>query len=160
MQYFLTILFVSFSLFSFSQKDKEVDDQVHVINCYDNSRLPDSLKIFIAVETMPVFPRCKQAKSPNDCTQRKIREFIEKNVVYDPKLENAGVQGKVWVSFVVNKEGKVEQVKVVKGVHKKLDKEAKKVVESLPTFTPGTQQGKVVSVRYVVPVIFKTSNKE
>ena len=86
-------------------------------------------------------------------------EYIESNIQYPPMYAEINVQGKVIVQFVVDKTGKVGEVKVVRSVDKELDKEAVRLCKSLPDFIPGRQNGQVVSVWYTLPVIFKMKGK-
>ena len=104
-------------------------------------------EIFKSVEQMPQFPGGDAA----------LMEYIESNIQY-PYAE-INVQGKVIVQFVVDKTGKVGEVKVVRSVDKELDKEAVRLCKSLPDFTPGRQNGQAVSVWYTLPVIFKMKGK-
>lgn len=83
--------------------------------------------------------------------QAKMVEYIGKHLVY-PK--DAG-EGKVFVSFIVTKKGKIESVEVVKGVNKRLDEEAKKVISSMPDWNPGKNEGKAVSVKMTLPIMYK-----
>ena len=68
-----------------------------------------------------------------------------------------GIQGKVFVQFVVWKDGSIRDVKVVKGVHKTLDNEATRVVKTMPKWTPGKQRGKAVNARFTLPIKFRIS---
>jgi len=101
--------------------------------------------IFVIVEQMPTF----QGK-PAD----KFREFIAANLKYpDIAVEN-GIQGRVFVSFVVEPNGELSNVRVVRGVDPSLDKEAVRVVELSPRWEPGKQRGQTVRVRFTFPIIF------
>ncbi len=106
-------------------------------------------EIFKSVEQMPQFPGGDAA----------LMEYIESNIQYPPMYAEINVQGKVIVQFVVDKTGKVGEVKVVRSVDKELDKEAVRLCKSLPDFIPGRQNGQVVSVWYTLPVIFKMKGK-
>lgn len=86
-----------------------------------------------------------------------LRKFIQKSVKYPEVAKENGIQGKVFVQFVINGRGKVEQVKVVRGVDPSLDKEAVRIIEALPAWQPGKQRGKPVKVSYTVPINFKLS---
>ncbi|MBM72154.1 MAG: hypothetical protein CL847_05175 [Crocinitomicaceae bacterium] len=109
------------------------------------------------VEIMPALGPCKSMRGEerNNCTQMEIMKYISENIEYPPIAKDAGIQGKVFVKFVVGKDGNVKDVKVIRGVDSRLDKEAKRVVSSLPKFEPGTQRGKKVNVQYTVPINFK-----
>ena len=101
-------------------------------------------QVFVVVEQMPEFPGGKQA----------LGEFIGKEIMYPEDAKKAGIQGKVFIKFVVNKEGKVINPKIARGVSPSLDKEALRVVGNLPKWIPGKQRGKNVSVEYTVPINF------
>jgi TonB family protein len=112
---------------------------------------------FMIVENMPAYGDCKSMRGEDErhqCTQIEIIKYVSKNIKYPPIAKDAGVQGTVFVYFVVGRDGKVKDVKVLREVDPRLDKEAKRVVESLPRFEPGQQRGKNVSVQYTIPVRF------
>ena len=102
-------------------------------------------EIFKSVEQMPQFPGGEAA----------LMKFLASHINYPPMAAENNVQGKVVVQFVVDKTGKVGEVKVVRSVDKDLDREAVRVCKSLPKFTPGRQNGQAVSVWYTLPVTFK-----
>ena len=93
---------------------------------------------------MPVFPGGQMA----------LVQYIASHLKYPTVAQENGIQGRVFVSFVVGEDGYVEDVQVIKGVEPMLDKEAVRVIQSLPRWTPGNQQGKPVRVKYTVPVTF------
>ena len=102
-------------------------------------------QVFTAVEQMPQFPGGEAA----------LMKYLQSHINYQPMAAEMNVQGKVIVQFVVDKTGKVGEVKVVRSVDKELDREAARVCKSLPKFTPGRQNGQAVSVWYTLPVNFK-----
>ena len=102
-------------------------------------------EVFRSVEQMPQFPGGEAA----------LMKYLQSHINYPPMAAENNVQGKVVVQFVVDKTGKVGEVKVVRSVDKDLDKEAVRVCKSLPKFTPGRQNGQAVSVWYTLPVTFK-----
>ncbi len=85
----------------------------------------------------------------------KMYEYLQKNTKYPDMEFDAGIQGKVYVEFVVDKDGSVEDVKVRRGVSAGLDKEALRAVKSMPKWTPGKMNGKSVKCRFTIPVDFK-----
>ncbi len=111
---------------------------------------------FMVVENMPALGDCKSMRGDerHTCTQMEIIRYVSSNTKYPPIAKDAGIQGTVFVYFVVGKDGKVRDVKVLREVDPRLDKEAVRVVESLPDFEPGEQRGKTVSVQYTIPVKF------
>lgn len=86
--------------------------------------------------------------------EAEMQRFIQKNVVYPELSRDMGEQGTVYVRFVVNTDGSIQDVEVVKGVSSGLDKEAVRVVKQMPKWTPGEQAGKAVRVRFMVPIKF------
>ena len=102
-------------------------------------------EIFRSVEQMPQFPGGEAA----------LMKYLQSHINYPPMAAENNVQGRVVVQFVVDKSGRVGEVKVVRSVDKDLDKEAVRVCKSLPKFTPGRQNGQAVSVWYTLPVTFK-----
>ena len=103
------------------------------------------VEIFKSVEQMPQFPGGDEA----------LIKFLSSHINYPPMAAENNVQGRVVVAFVVDKTGKVGEVKVVRSVDKDLDKEAVRVCKSLPKFVPGRQNGIPVSVWFTLPVTFK-----
>ena len=101
--------------------------------------------VYRSVEQMPKFPGGEAA----------LMKYLQDHVKYPPEAAKNNVQGHVIVQFVVNKDGSIGEVKVVRSLEENLDKEAIRVIKTLPKFTPGRQDGKAVSVWYTLPVPFK-----
>ena len=106
---------------------------------------PEKEEVFRAVEQMPQFPG----------GDGELMKFLRDNIVYPAMAQENNVQGKVIVQFVVTKTGAIGEVKVVRSVDRDLDKEAIRVVKSLPKFIPGKMNGQAVNVWYTLPVTFK-----
>ena len=104
----------------------------------------DSDEIFMVVEQMPVFPGGDLG----------LMKFIQKTTKYPPIAKENDITGKVYVSYVVNKKGKVTNVKVARSVDRYLDAEAVRVVKLLPYSSAGKQRGKPVNVQYTIPINF------
>ena len=85
----------------------------------------------------------------------KLFEYLGENIQYPEMAKENGIQGKVFVQFVVWNDGTIRDVKVVKGVHPTLDKEAVRVIKSMPNWKSGKQRGKDVNSRFTLPVKFK-----
>ena len=105
----------------------------------------DTINVYDCVEQMPSFPGGSQ----------KLKEFIEENLRYPKELEETCVQGRVIVRFIVERNGKLSNVKVVKSVHPALDKEAIRIVKLMPRWIPGRQNGITVRVKCYIPIIFR-----
>ena len=105
----------------------------------------EETKVFDVVEQMPTFPGGQSA----------LLQYLSSNIKYPVVAEENGVQGRVIVTFVVEKDGSITDVRVVKSVDPSLDKEAQRVVKSMPKWIPGKQNGAAVRVKYTVPVTFR-----
>ena len=84
--------------------------------------------------------------------------FIRDNVKYPLLAKEAGIQGKVYVEFIVNKDGSLSEIEIARGVHKTLDDEALRVVKLMPNWIPGEQRGKKVRFLFTLPINFKSYN--
>jgi serpin B len=111
--------------------------------------IKEEIKIYRSAEQMPQFPGGEAA----------LMKYIQTHIQYPPTAAKNHIQGRVIVQFIVWKDGSVDAVKVVRSVDKDLDKEAIRVCKTLPKFTPGRQNGKIVPVWYTLPVTFKLPEK-
>ena len=102
-------------------------------------------KVFDVVEEMPSFPGGQGA----------LMSYLASNIKYPVVAQENGVQGRVIVSFVVERDGSISDVRVARSVHPSLDREAQRVVKSMPRWKPGKQNGSAVRVKYTVPVVFR-----
>lgn len=103
-------------------------------------------EVFTYVEQMPSFPG----------GDVEMLKYIQKNIVYPQMEKEAGISGKVYLQFIVNKEGNISDVKVIRGVAggASLEREAMRVVKSMPAWKPGKQNGRPVTVQFTLPVNF------
>ena len=131
----LILLLVLVPLVSFSQEE-EID--------------------FDSVERPPIYPGCEPyTQQLRSCTQRKIQTHINKNFRYPEFAQKTGIQGRVFVYFVIDKDGSVVGIKT-RGPHPILEIEAKRIISRLPKFVPGLDSdGKAVRVPFSVPITFK-----
>ena len=102
-------------------------------------------EIFQIVEEMPSFPG----------GEAKLMEYVAKNIKYPQIARETGIQGRVFVGFVVEPDGSISNVKLLRGIGGGCDEEAMRVIKSLPKWKPGKQRGKAVRVSYQIPVFFK-----
>ena len=87
-----------------------------------------------------------------------LQRYLSQSVRYPSLAQEQNIQGTVYLTFIINKEGKVENVSILRGVDKALDNEALRVVSSLPTWKPGRQNGRPVKVSFQVPIKFQLQN--
>jgi protein TonB len=102
-------------------------------------------EIFVVVENQPEFPGGQAA----------MMKFLSENIKYPVIAQENGIQGRVICNFVVERDGSITDVQVVRGVDPSLDKEAVRVIQSMPRWKPGMQRGKPVRVRFTLPVVFR-----
>ena len=106
---------------------------------------PEEEEIFMVVEDQPEFPGGTAA----------LLDYLRKNIKYPAICRENNIQGRVLVTFIVNKDGAIVEPEVVKSVNPSLDKEALRVISTMPNWKPGSQRGKPVRVKYTVPVNFR-----
>ena len=122
----------------------ESDNEITVVGYGEQKSADTSGQVFAIVEKMPQFPGGEKA----------INEFISKTLQYPVIAQENGIQGKVVCSFIINQDGSVTDAEVISGVDPSLDREALRIVSAMPKWTPGTQRGKAVRVKYTMPVTF------
>ena len=102
-------------------------------------------QIFTIVDTQPSFPGGMSA----------FYKYVGQNMTYPKEAKRMGVEGKVVLTFVVDKTGQIKDIEVLKGIGSGCDQEAIRVLKSSPKWTPGIQKGKVVSTKIMIPLIFR-----
>lgn len=102
--------------------------------------------VYEVVENMPEFPNGGMAA---------LMKYLTDNIRYPEAAKKAGIQGRVIVQFVVDKDGSIKNVRTLRGVNSDLDAEAIRVIQSMPKWKPGTQKGEPVKVKYTIPVMFR-----
>ena len=105
-------------------------------------------EIFVVVEQQPEFPGGMSA----------LMKFLGDNIKYPVIAQENGIQGRVITNFVVERDGSITDVQVVRGQDPSLDKEAVRVIQTMPRWKPGQQRGKAVRVRFTLPVVFRLQN--
>lgn len=111
---------------------------------------PDN-PVFEVVESMPEFPGGSMTA---------MMQFLSKNIKYPVNAQKNGTQGRVTVQFIVNADGSISNIGIIRGVDPELDGEAVRVISTMPNWKPGTQKGKPVRVKYTVPVMFRLPDED
>ncbi len=115
----------------------------------------DEIFNFAVVENKPVYPGCEKYATEEErfqCFQQSIMKHIAKNFNFPEMARQMGIQGRVFVNFVIEKDGGISNVTIARGVDPLLDEEAIRVVKGLPKFKPAKQRGKPVRMQYTVPI--------
>ena len=133
-----------------SQEEEVVEiEEVEVEEVEEDISVP-----FAVIEDVPVFPGCEGAKDKKACFQEMMQEHIRKNFRYPEIAQEMGVQGRVSVIFVIQKDGSIGDIRM-RGPDKNLEAEARRIIEKLPKMTPGKQRGRPVKVPFSIPITFK-----
>ncbi|BDX37875.1 protein TonB [Tenuifilaceae bacterium CYCD] len=128
------------------ESDFKEDAAVKIVEFHEEEAEVEEYVPFVVVEEMPTFGEGGIDQFRN--------EYIGKNLKYPDVAAENGIQGRVYINFVVEPDGRVTNVKVVRGVDPSLDKEAVRVVSSSPKWKAGKQRGKPVRVQFTIPIIF------
>lgn len=125
--------------------DTEIDMDTEIEEIEEEEEEVVEEEIFTFAEEMPAFKGGAQ----------KMYEYMGKHIKYPTIAKESGIQGKVFVEFVVGKDGSIRDVKVLRGIGGGCDEEAIRVVKSMPAWNPGKQRGKPVTVRFKMPIHFQ-----
>ena len=128
-----------------SSEDDNTAVEIKYIEPVVEEEEPVEEEIFMVVEQMPEFPG----------GMAELMKFLSKNIKYPTIAQENGIQGRVIVQFVVNQDGSIVDPIVMRSVDPYLDKEALRVISTMPKWKPGMQRGKAVRVKYTVPVTFR-----
>ncbi|MFP2995782.1 energy transducer TonB [Spongiivirga sp. MCCC 1A20706] len=136
-----------------SDQDEVVEDveDVEVEEEFEDVDVP-----FAVIEDVPVFPGCEGVPKSQRraCFQEKMQKHIKKNFRYPEIAQEMGVQGRVYVNFVIQKDGSIGNIRM-RSPDKNLGKEAQRIINKLPKMTPGKQRGRPVRVPFSIPITFK-----
>ena len=125
--------------------DSEMDEDTEIeIIEVEEEEVVEEPEIFTIVEDMPSFPG----------GEAKLYEYLGKNIKFPPMAKDAGIQGIVFVTFVVKENGAIDGVRVLRGIGGGCDEEAVRVIKNMPSWKPGKQRGKNVRVQYNMPIRF------
>ena len=157
----LPLLALLFLAFSFEQKTPDPQERTHPV--LKNHTATDSLpgdEVFKVVEIMPHFPGCEEMNfeleaEAKKCADKKMLEFIYANIKYPKEAREGNIQGMVVIKFIVEKDGSISNVKLLRDIGGGCGEEALRVANAMPRWTPGLQRGRAVRVQFNLPVKFK-----
>lgn len=135
-------------------------DSVVIVN-FNTQTVDLTNTVFDIVEDMPTYTdllTIKDKGKRKSATEKELLTNIYKVIKYPEMARQSGIQGKVYVSFIVNTEGEITNVKIARGVNDELDAEAVRAVNSLPKMVPGKQLDKPVNVRYNIPIEYRLNH--
>jgi len=130
---------------------EEIVEEVEVVEEEIDMDIP-----FAIIEDVPLFPGCENvAKSKRrDCFQQQMNKHISRNFRYPEIAQEMGIQGRVYVNFIISKDGSITNIRM-RGPDKNLEKEAQRIISKLPSMTPGKQRGRPVRVPFSIPITFR-----
>jgi protein TonB len=135
-----------------TESDEEmVIEDIVVEDDFDDIDVP-----FAVIEDVPIFPGCESvAKSQRRaCFQEQMNKHIKKNFRYPDIAQEMGIQGRVYVNFIISKDGTITNIRM-RGPDKNLENEAARIIGRLPQMTPGKQRGRAVRVPFSIPITFR-----
>lgn len=141
---------------------KEEEPKLYIDQAIEEAPpMPQEEKIYRVVEDMPRFPGCEDQglnkRKKKECSDEKMLEFIYGNLVYPEIAKTNGIEGRVILKFMVEKDGRVNKVQVLRDPGGGCGEEAERIVKMMPKWRPGIQRGKPVKVWFTLPVSFKLS---
>ncbi|MBT6567787.1 MAG: energy transducer TonB [Flavobacteriaceae bacterium] len=132
-------------------------DEEEIIDIVEVEEVEEDIDVpFAVIEDVPIFPGCERVKKSErrTCFQEKMNRHIRKNFRYPEIAQEMGIQGRVYVQFVIAKDGNITGVRM-RGPDKNLEKEAARIIGKLPRMTPGKQRGRPVRVPFSIPITFR-----
>ena len=132
-------------------------DEDEIIHIVEVEEVEEDIDVpFAVIEDVPIFPGCERVKKSErrTCFQEKMNRHIRKNFRYPEIAQEMGIQGRVYVQFVIAKDGSITGVRM-RGPDKNLEKEAARIIGKLPRMTPGKQRGRPVRVPFSIPITFR-----
>ena len=131
--------------------EEEIIEVVEVIEEYEDIDVP-----FAVIEDVPIFPGCERVKKSErrSCFQEQMNKHIKRNFRYPEIAQEMGIQGRVYVNFIISKNGSITNIRM-RGPDKNLEKEAQRIIAKLPRMTPGKQRGRPVRVPFSIPITFR-----
>ena len=134
-----------------TDQDEIIIEEIEVEDEFEDIDVP-----FAVIEDVPIFPGCESvAKSQRRaCFQEQMNKHIRKNFRYPDIAQEMGIQGRVYVNFIISKDGSITNIRM-RGPDKNLENEAARIIGRLPKMTPGKQRGRAVRVPFSIPITFR-----
>ncbi|KRO90182.1 MAG: energy transducer TonB, partial [Cryomorphaceae bacterium BACL29 MAG-121220-bin8] len=148
------------------EDEKEIEETIIESTETDQEEIVEEVEVmeeemdidipFAIIEDVPLFPGCERVANSErrNCFQEKMNDHIRNNFRYPEIAQEMGIQGRVFVQFMIGKDGNISGIKT-RGPDKNLEKEANRIIAKLPRMTPGAQRGRPVRVPFSIPIQFK-----
>ena len=134
-----------------TDQDEIIIEEIEVEEEFEDIDVP-----FAVIEDVPIFPGCESVSKSQrrSCFQDKMNNHIRRNFRYPEIAQEMGIQGRVYVNFVIDKDGSITNIRM-RGPDKNLENEAQRIISRLPRMTPGKQRGRAVRVPFSIPITFR-----
>ena len=134
-----------------TDQDEIIIEEIEVEEEFEDIDVP-----FAVIEDVPIFPGCESVSKSQRraCFQEQMNKHIRKNFRYPDIAQEMGIQGRVYVNFIISKDGSITNIRM-RGPDKNLEKEAQRIIAKLPTMIPGKQRGRAVRVPFSIPITFR-----
>ena len=133
------------------------NDEIIEVDDVDIEEEDEDINIpFAIIEDVPIFPGCEKVSKDKrrDCFQDQMNKHIKRNFQYPEIAQEMGIQGRVYVSFIIDKDGSINNI-TMRGPDQNLEKEAQRIISKLPQMIPGKQRGRAVRVPFSIPITFR-----
>jgi len=133
------------------------NDEIIEVDDVDIEEEDEDINIpFAIIEDVPIFPGCEKVSKDKrrDCFQDQMNKHIKRNFRYPEIAQEMGIQGRVYVSFIIDKDGSINNI-TMSGPDQNLEKEAQRIISKLPQMIPGKQRGRAVRVPFSIPITFR-----
>ncbi|MDA0792655.1 MAG: energy transducer TonB [Bacteroidetes bacterium] len=133
------------------------NDEIIEVDDVDIEEEDEDINIpFAIIEDVPIFPGCEKVSKDKrrDCFQDQMNKHIKRNFRYPEIAQEMGIQGRVYVSFIIDKDGSINNI-TMRGPDQNLEKEAQRIISKLPQMIPGKQRGRAVRVPFSIPITFR-----
>ena len=134
-----------------TDQDEIIIEEIEVEDEFEDIDVP-----FAVIEDVPIFPGCESVTKSQRraCFQEQMNKHIRKNLRYPDIAQEMGIQGRVYVNFIIAKDGSITNIRM-RGPDKNLENEAARIIGRLPKMTPGKQRGRAVRVPFSIPITFR-----
>ena len=133
------------------------NDEIIEVDDVDIEEEEEDINVpFAIIEDVPIFPGCEKVSKDKrrDCFQDQMNKHIKRNFRYPEIAQEMGIQGRVYVSFIIDKDGSINNI-TMRGPDQNLEKEAQRIISKLPQMIPGKQRGRAVRVPFSIPITFR-----
>ncbi len=146
------IFIIIYSLFSFSNCEISHNEKRVIANIddkLDSLKIDSDTTVFTVIEEMPILLECKDEINGKQCSDERLIQYLFKNIRYNPISRENGVDGKIVTTFIIEKDGGISNIKILRGEGLS---NVKEVIQNMPKWKPGSQNNTIKRVKYLLPI--------